>query len=114
MSLADYYDKTASVERLETVYIEESGEEPVATNKKAFAEILEAVPCHLQPLNDESNQTIPGGFGRELLMLSDIVDIAEGDRVTIDSEEYRVVGTEVLNFGLNPHRETRLRIFKPS
>jgi hypothetical protein len=110
MSLADHYDKDASVKRL-TIVLDED-EQP--TKEKEYATHIASVPCHLQPLNDQTSQDIPGGFGRDLLMLSDIVDIAEGDRVTIDEEEYRVMATEALDFGLNPHRETTLRIFKSS
>lgn len=94
--------KTARVERLATV----------EDNKKSFAEHLPSVDCLIQPLTDEVSQDMAGAFGKEFLMLSDVVDIEEGDRVTIDEEEYRVMATEALNFGSNPHRETRLRIFK--
>ncbi len=104
MSLANHYDKTATVERLATV----------TGNKKSYAAHLASVLCHIQPISDETSQDIPGGFGRDLLMLSAIVDVAEGDKVVIDSEEYRVMGTESLNFGQSPHRETRIRIFKSS
>jgi hypothetical protein len=98
------YDKTARVERL-----------AISTgNKKTFEEHLADVPCLIQPLADEVTQDITGAFGKDFLMLSDILDIQEGDRVFINSEEYRVMGTEALKFGTNPHRETRLRIFKSS
>lgn len=102
--ISDHFDKTASVERLAVV----------EGNKKAFTVHLASVSCLIQPLNDEVSQDMTGAFGKDFLMLSPIVDIAEGDRVFIDSEEYRVMGTEALNFGSNPHRETRLRIFKSS
>lgn len=110
MSLSDRYDKTASVERLTAVLDEEDN----PTNKKEFAAHLASVLCHIQPLTDEVTQDMAGAFGKDFLMLSAIVDITEGDRVFIDEEEYRVMGTEALNFGNNPHRETRLRIFKSS
>ena len=102
--ISDHYDKTAIVERLAIV----------TGNKKAFTSHLASVPCLIQPLNDEVSQDMTGAFGKDFLMLSPIVDIQEGDRVVIDSEEYRVMGTEALNFGGNPHRETRIRIFKSS
>lgn len=103
MSIARLYVKTAVVERLTTT----------TGNKKAYAEHL-TVDCLIQPLTDEVSQDMAGAFGKDFLMLSPIVDIAEGDRVTIDEEEYRVMATEALNFGRNAHRETRLRIFKSS
>lgn len=102
--ISNHYDKTAAVERLAAV----------AGNKKSFAAHLTSVDCLIQPLTDEVSQDMTGGFGKDFLMLSAIVDIAEGDRVIIAAEEYRVMGTEALNFGKNPHRETRLRIFKSS
>lgn len=110
--ISSYYDKTANIERLTTVMEEVGSGEFVATNKKEFTSHLTSVSCHTQPLTDENNQDIPGGFGKDFLMFSDDVDIAEGDRVTIDTEEYRVVGTEALSFLNNPHRESRIRIFK--
>lgn len=102
--ISDHYDKIASVERLATT----------TGNKKAFTSHLPTVSCLIQPLTDDTSQDMTGGFGKDLLMLSPIVDIQEGDRVIIDAEEYKVMGTEALNFGGNPHRETRIRIFKSS
>ncbi len=102
--ISSHYDKTAAVERLSTV----------TGNKKEFTAYLASVNCLIQPLNDEVSQDMTGAFGKDFLMLSPIVDIAEGDRVIIDTEEYRVMGTEALNFGNNPHRESRIRIFKSS
>ena len=102
--ISAHYDKTASVDRVAVI----SG------YKKDFTEHLASVPCLIQPLGDEVSQDMTGAFGKDYLMISDIVDIAEGDRVIIDEEEYRVMGTEALNFGSNPHRESRIRIFKSS
>ncbi len=104
MRLSSHFDKTATVERLTTI----------TGNKKQYTEHLASVSCLIQPISAESTGDIPGGFGRDILMLSAIVDIAEGDQVTIGSDEYRVMATESLNFGNNPHQETTLRIFKPS
>ena len=100
--IENHYDKTAVIERLTIT----------TGSKKAFSSHLASVPCLVQPLTDEVSQDLQGSFGKDFLMLSAVVDIAEGDRVTIDTEEYRVIGTEALNFGNNPHRETRIRIFK--
>jgi hypothetical protein len=102
--ISTHYDKTAVVERLTTT----------TGNKKAFSAHLASVECLIQPLNDEVSQDMTGAFGKDFLMLSPVVDIAEGDRVTVDAEEYRVMGTEALEFGTNPHRESRIRIFKSS
>lgn len=102
MSIARLFVKTASVERLTTT----------TGNKMEFTSYLPSVDCLIQPLTDEVSQNMTGSFGKQFLMLSGIVDIQEGDRVIIDTEEYKVMGTEALNFGNNPHRETRLSIFK--
>lgn len=102
--IAAHYDKTAATERLSTV----------TGNKKTFTPYLSAVSCLIHPLSDEVSEDMAGAFGKDFLMISAIVDINEGDRVTIDGREYRVMGTEALDFGRNPHRETRLRIFTSS
>ncbi len=102
--IESYYDKTARIDRLTTT----------TGNKKEFATHLASVSCHIQPIDDSNTQDIPGGFGRESLMFSGNVDIAEGDRVIIGSEEYRVVGTAALGLSGRVHRETRIRIFKSS
>ena len=102
--IAAHYDKNASVERLQAT----------TGNKQAFSVHLVSVPCLIQPLTDEVSGDLEGSFGKDFLMLSGIVDIREGDRISVESEEYRVIATEALNFGKNPHRETRLRIFKSS
>ena len=103
MNISRHFNKTAEVERLQTT----------TGNKQAFSEHL-STSCLIQPLTDEVSGDLEGSFGKDFLMLSPFVDIAEGDRVTIDGEKYRVVATEALNFGQNPHRESRLRIFKSS
>jgi hypothetical protein len=102
--ISDHFDKTARIDRLAIT----------TGNKKDFTTHLASVPCHVQPLTDEVTQDMAGAFGKDFLMLSANVDIAEGDMVIIDSEEYRVMGTEALEFGSNSHRETRIRIFKSS
>jgi hypothetical protein len=101
--LSSHFDKIARVDRLTPIE---------DTNQKEFTTHLASVSCHAQPLQDEITQDIPGGFGKDFLMFSDNVDIAEGDRVIIGSDEYRVVGTESFNFNGSSHRETRIRIFK--
>ena len=102
--ISSHFDKTASIERLAVV----------EGNKKAFSSHLSSVSCLIQPLSDEVSEDMTGSFGKDFLMLSPVVDIQEGDRVIIDTEEYRVMATEALNFCSNPHRETRIRIFKSS
>ncbi len=101
--LESHYDKTASVDRLALIG---------GTAKKDYAAHIATLLCHIQPLDPSITQDIPGGFGKNFLMLSGTADIIEGDRVFIDSEEYRVIGTEQLEFNGHPHQETIIRIFK--
>lgn len=104
MSIEKHYDKTASVKRLDYV--------PGSTVKQTYATLHASVPCHLQPLVDETSQNITGGFGKDWLMFCADRDIREGDRVTIDGNEYKVFGVDRLNFkGVNQHMELRLNIF---
>lgn len=104
MSLSRHYNQTARIDRLTIT----------TGSKQTFTQHLASVACLIQPLTDEVSGDLEGSFGKDFLMLSPTVDIREGDRVSISAEEYRVVATEALNFGNNPHRETRIRIFKSS
>src|ERR1043165_1367026 len=106
--LESFYTKTARVDRLTTVLDEESS----PTAKIDYTTHIESLACHIQPLDDTITQDIPGGFGKNFLMFSAIADIDEGDRVIIDSVEYRVMGTEALSLGNNPHQETIIRVFQ--
>jgi hypothetical protein len=105
--LESHFDKTARVDRLSVVLDEE--DEPTA--KKDYQAYIASLACHIQPLDPSITQDIPGGFGKNFLMFSGPADIIEGDRIFIDSEEYRVIGTERLNFNGHPHQETIIRIF---
>jgi len=109
--LESFYTKTARVDRLTTV-TEVIDDVPTATAKKNYTTHIASLACHVQPLDDTITQDIPGGFGKNFLMFSAIADIDEGDRVIIDSVEYRVMGTEALSVGNNPHQETIIRVFQ--
>ncbi len=100
--LNSYYDKPARVHR-HTISM---------GNKKEFTTHIASLACHIQPLDDQISQDITGGFGKNFLMFSSNADIIEGDRVIVESDEYRVMGTESLSFKGESHRETILRIFK--
>jgi hypothetical protein len=100
--LSSYFDKTARIDRLTTT----------TGNKKEFATHIASLSCHIQPLDPTITQDIPGGFGKNFLMFSGEADIIEGDRVFVDNEEYRVIGTESLTFNGKTHRESIIRIFK--
>jgi hypothetical protein len=106
--LESHFTKTARVDRLTTVLDEE--DEPTA--KKDYQTHIASLACHLQPLDPTITQDIPGGFGKNFLMLSAAADIDEGDRVIIEGDEYRVIGTEQLTFNGKSHQETIIRIFQ--
>jgi len=106
--LESHFDKTARVDRLAVVLDEE--DQPTA--KKTYQTHIATLACHIQPLDSSITQDIPGGFGKNFLMFSPAADIIEGDRIYINSEEYRVIGTESLNFNGHPHQETIIRVFQ--
>lgn len=100
--ISDYYDQTARIDRLQTT----------TGNKKAFSTHIESLPCYVQPLDAQISQDIEGGFGKNFLMFSGVADIREGDRVFIDSKEYRIMSSESLTFKGHAHQETVIRIFE--
>jgi len=100
--LESHFDTTASIDRLATT----------TGNKKVFISHIATLSCHIQPANDQISGDIPGGFGKDSIMFTGDLDIQEGDRVMVGTDEYRVVGTELLSFGRKTHRETRIRIFR--
>ena len=100
--LEDHYTETVVVNRLS------SG------TKKTFEEHLTGVKCHIQPFEDDISQDITIGFGKDLLMFCDVVDIIEGDRIVWNTEEYRVVGlmSDFSFLKRAHHMEIRIRAFK--
>lgn len=99
--IENHYDKTARIDRLVTT----------TGNKKSFSTHIASLACHIQPLDPQITGDIEGGFGKNCLMFSANADIREGDRVFIDSKEYRIVSSESLSFK-SSHQETIIRIFE--
>jgi hypothetical protein len=101
--IARHYTEKANIERMEFI---DSG-----MFKQDLATVLENVPCHVQPLTDRDSGDITGGFGKEYQMFCDVVDIQEGDRITIGTRVYRAMGIEKhVTLRRNRHMEIRLRI----
>lgn len=96
-----FYDKTASVERLATV----SG------SKKAYASHIASLPCYVQPQDASISSDIEGGFGKNFALYCDTADIKEGDRIIIDTTEYRVMGIQSYETGSLAHMEIIIRHF---
>lgn len=85
----------------------------MSTIKKAYTLHLSAFSCHIQPLDPSLTQMIPGSFGKHWVMFCPIADIAEGDKVIVDStDEYRVTGVETFDFGQNQHMEVVIKAFR--
>lgn len=106
MILRNNYTKTADVKR--TV------ETTDANNfvKSEFSTVHSDIPCHLQPTTGELTQDRANSFGKNYTMFCDPIEIREGDRVDIDSDEYRVVGVESYKWkGVEKHMEVLLRIW---
>lgn len=102
--LEDHYGETVVVQRLNTT----SG------YKKDFTDHLTGVKCHIQPFDDDISQDITIGFGKDLLLFCDVLDIREGDRIIWDSEDYRVsaVSSNFRFLKRARHMEIRIRAFK--
>lgn len=103
------YTQSATTERLAWVVDEDE-----QTNKRTYQANLSAFKCHLQADTDDIAKDGGAMFGKDWLMFCDICDIIEGDRVTIGSNEYRVVGVSQFPALRSPsaHLEVRLRLFK--
>lgn len=96
------YDKFIDVKRM---VADESG---IGEEYETF---LSALPCHIQPLDENFGEDLDGSFGKNFLLFCDIADILEGDRVINGSDVYRVVGVASYKF-LNEERHMELTIRK--
>lgn len=105
MSIENRYNQTAVTER--------EGFIDVNAVKRAYASNLTSFPCHIQPLEAELAQGLPGGIGKSWLMFCGNRDIKENDKVIVDgTTEYRVAGVETYTHSRNPHMEVILASFK--
>jgi len=107
--ISRHYTQTASTERLGWVVDEDE-----QTNKREYQTNLASVKCHVQADTDDITKDGTATFGKDWLMFCAIVDIIEGDRVTIGSNKYRVVGVSQYPAlsGRTSHMEVKLRLFK--
>ena len=87
-------------------------------NKQELVTGLSSVRCLIFYDQEKISQDISSGFGKDLSMYCEDVDIREGDRVfrTIDSEEvaYRVVARRSFHdfIGDDGHLELKIRAFQ--
>lgn len=106
MGISALYNQTVDIERLEN--------SETSSYKMEYATHLENVAVSMQPLDPTFSEDIPGGFGKDKLMICGLIDIKEGDRVIHGSDQYRVVGVEsyLTNLGTQHHLEVVIRIWK--
>ena len=100
--LESHYDKTADTMR----FVSTTGD------KQELNEHLSDIPCLIQPIDSAENEDREGIHAKSWLMMCDEADIIDGDRVIIDSDEYRVVGAETLSWQGHTHMEITLRKHK--
>lgn len=112
-SLIKQYNQSFSTKRLQFV-TEPSEESPgfIVTNRKDYVNYLQDEVCLFQPLDAEFSMDVEGGFGKDYMMMCDVLDIVDGDRIIIDGQEYRIVGIEKHNWMNHEHMEIIIRIFK--
>lgn len=105
--ISDHYNETITTKRME--FIDET------RIKKSLITKLEDISCHIQPLTPEIARGLDVSFGKDFLMICDLCDIQEGDRVFRSSgKEYRVIGLETYEqfIGRPRHLEVIIRIFE--
>jgi len=101
----DFYNQTAKVERMTII----TG----STTKKEWTTIINSQPCLVQPQGNNDNQDGQGAFGRASLMICDIADIQEGDKITIGGNAYRATGLKRYEgYGDIDHLEVEITTFK--
>lgn len=111
-TISRLYDATASTEREGFITEIIEGVPTVSTVKRAYTANLASVPCHIQPLEAELAQTLPGGIGKSWLMFCNNCDIKENDKVIVGTINYRVSGVETYTHSRNPHMEVIITAFK--
>ena len=94
MSIEAFYDKTALVERLTAV----SGK-----HREDWQTVEASVACQVQPYDGADSGA--GEFFRKFkLYAAHDADIANGDRVTVDGDVYRVEAVKVMDFVASSNR----------
>ena len=104
MAIERFYTTTASSER--------DGFVGASTVKKSFSTHIASFPCHIQPLDATLAQALPGGIGKNWLMVCPVLDIKEGDKVIAENITYNVTAVETYKMGGNTHMEISIRTFR--
>lgn len=111
--LSDHYNEQVDIKR-QTEQLDHYGD-PDGSGILEYTAHLSDVDCEIQPLEDNITQDITVGFGKDMLMFCDIIDVIESDRVIrADGTEYRIVGIERYDEfrGIAQHLELRIRAFE--
>lgn len=93
----------------ETVSVKRDGAISGQGDQLGFATVIASLPCHIQPEDEDTFQDIPHSFGKTWLLLCDPADVREGDRITWDGKEYRVMTSISHDFAGEEHTEVRMR-----
>ncbi len=101
MSVNDFFNNSVTVERL-TEDEEEDTEE--------YGEHITDLECLIYPLEENFGTDLEGSYGKDFIMISDIEDILEGDKI-IDEDgfEYIVKGKRNFSFKTTDLMELRIR-----
>jgi hypothetical protein len=110
MRIESKYDKTATIYR-ETV----TASTPVI--KRGYTTHLSDVKCFITAQDSQTRRSKlidergTGSFAQYTYMFCNVIDIQEGDKVTVGSNDYRVRGILTFDHGRNPHMEVALSSF---
>jgi hypothetical protein len=81
----------------------------VTGNKTTYVNVATAVPCHIQPVDDEFTISSMGRSAKTYRMFSQI-EVRIGDRVTDEGpRNYEVYGAKKHTFRAKTHYEAMLR-----
>ncbi len=94
MNITAHFSKTVSVYHL----ADETGD------KRGYPATADLTTTGmLQPMSSEGEAMSDGQFAKGSKLFTPIVDIREGDKIVIDSIDYRVKGVKSHNYGNEPH-----------
>ncbi|XOB41796.1 MAG: hypothetical protein ACKKMS_00130 [Candidatus Nealsonbacteria bacterium] len=106
MSVETFFNKVVLVRRL----VPDDSESPEDTEE--YREHLGGinVPCLVYPLDDSYGEDFSGSYGKDLMMICNIYDIKEKDKIIEGENEYEVKGVKEFNFLGTSLMELRIRL----
>lgn len=103
MTIATFFDKTITIERLADV---------AGDDNEKYASHLTGIDCQIQPLEGTPVESLEGAATQDFLMVTKETDIKIKDKVKDGSIEYGVVGVESYDFEGEEHLEVTIRLQK--